>query len=217
VVIFRGSVPHQLISNSFYKRTVICLDLDDAFSEQLPKLSSLLDFSWIPKDTYCSFSLDPVKYHQLDELCQTLSQELELKLAGWERMSLSCVLQVTVLLQRSIEGREKGHVTTSDSFESKSALVQKCSDYVCSHLGEDLSLKTVAKTFSVSEEYLTRSFKKEMGISFYQYVLLQRVAEGKRMLREAPDVSIADIAYSLGFPSPSHFSRTIKTFTEDTP
>ncbi|OGX68543.1 MAG: hypothetical protein A2189_07050 [Paenibacillus sp. RIFOXYA1_FULL_44_5] len=75
----------------------------------------------------------------------------------------------------------------------------------------------MAKRFAISEEHLTRSFTREMGISFYQYVLLQRIAEGKRLLLNAPDISLTEIALTIGFPSSSHFSRNFKTLTEETP
>lgn len=214
VVVFRGSVPHQLISKSFYKRTVICLDLEHVFFEQL---SSHLDLSWIPEDSCCNISLSPAQQRKLDELCLALSEELEAKSAGWEMLALAQVLQITVLLQRSTAVKEPAKLTPYVSFEKNRDFIQQCSDYICAHLGEDLTLKCVAKKFSVSEEYLTRNFTKEIGISFYQYVLLQRVTEGKRLLKESPGFSIARIAHSLGFPSSSSFNRTFKALTGETP
>jgi AraC-like DNA-binding protein len=216
VVIFRGSVPHQLIANSSYKRTVICLDLERVFLGGEWRVS-FHDFSWVPENHYCMFFLEPMQFLQLERLCDMLSDELKTKASGWESMALSLALKVTVLLRRSFEGEGKASVQQPEGPRKISELVQKCSDYVCTHLGEDLSLKTVAKMFAVSEEYLTRCFKKEMGMSFYQYVLMQRVAAGKRLLREASNASITSIAYALGFPSSSHFCRTFKSFTDETP
>lgn len=65
------------------------------------------------------------------------------------------------------------------------------------------------------EIHLTHEGEGTMVIG--RQVLLQRVAEGRRLLSEALDVSIADIAYMLGFPTPSHFSRQFKKLTEQTP
>jgi AraC-like DNA-binding protein/mannose-6-phosphate isomerase-like protein (cupin superfamily) len=213
-VIIRGSVPHQLISKSAYKRTVICLDLEHEFFKHL---SSHLDMSWIPEESCCNISLTQAQLCKLDELCHSLSDELETKSVGWERMAVSHVLQITVLLQRGMEAKEKAKPQPNGSFEKNRDLIQQCCDYICSHLGENLTLKCVAKKFSVSEEYLTRNFTKEIGISFYQFVLLQRVAEGKRLLKDSPDLSVAQIALSLGFPSSSSFNRTFKALTGETP
>jgi len=201
-----------MLSRSSYQRSVICIHAEeDDGSRSLTSLHRLIDFTWIPDDSALSYSLAPKQFQQLEELCDSLRRELAERKPGWDRLALAQMLRITVLLQRSAAEQR------SDLPSRKNELVQQCSDYVCEHLDNDLSLKTVARKFAVSEEYLTRSFTKEMGISFYQYVLLQRVAEGRRLLIEAPDVSIADIACMIGFPSPSHFSRHFKLLTEQTP
>ncbi|TBL74532.1 helix-turn-helix transcriptional regulator [Paenibacillus thalictri] len=215
VLVFRGTVPHQMISNSSYKRTVICVHQSGDDQGMLPALHRLIDFAWVPEDSCLSFSLNPKQFQHMEELCAGLRHELTDREIGWERMALAYVLQVTAFLQRS--SATPGGAETFPTKSRKNDLVQLISDFVCSNLGEELTLKSVAKRFAVSEEYLTRSFTKEMNISFYQYVLLQRVAEGKRLLREAPDTSISDIAYMIGFPSSSHFSRHFKALTEETP
>ncbi|CAG7627518.1 helix-turn-helix domain-containing protein [Paenibacillus allorhizosphaerae] len=216
VLVFRGMVPHQMISKSSYKRTVISVNFGGDDSHTLPSLHRLIDFGWIPEDSCLNFSLTPKQFQQLEEMCRMLRHELTVREVGWERMALSHTLEITVFLERSL-GETQTATLSPQSNGKVTDLVQICSDYVCQGLGEDLSLKAVSKRFAVSEEYLTRSFTKEMGISFYQYVLLQRVAEGKRLLREAPDVSITDIAYMIGFPSSSHLSKHFKTLTGETP
>ena len=144
-----------------------------------------------------------------------LREELGARRTGWERQALALVLQIAVLLQRSAE--EAAAAQPDAKPDRINELIRQCADYVCGNLDADLSLRAVSRRFAVSGEYLTRCFTKEMGISFYQYVLLQRVAEGKRLLAGAPDLSIADIACSIGFPSPSHFSRHFRKLTEQTP
>ena len=215
VLIFRATVPHQMICKSSYKRAVVCIRFSEEDTDLLPGLHRLIDFGWVPDDSCLSFSLNPREYQEVEQLCGKLGDELDGCGIGWERMALAHVLRLTVLLQRAAASRENSDAPMAPN--GKNELVQACMDYVCSSLCEDLTLRTVAKRFAVSKEHLTRSFRKEMDISFYQYVLLQRVAEGKRLLREAPDVTVSDIAYLIGFPSASHFNRHFKALTEQTP
>ncbi|MFC6229104.1 helix-turn-helix domain-containing protein [Paenibacillus allorhizosphaerae] len=217
VLVFRGMVPHQMISRSSYKRSVVSINFGDEDTGMLPSLHQLIEFAWIPNDSCLNFSLTPKQFLRMEEMVKELRHELMARGTGWEQVVLAQVLQMSVFLQRMLVEPEQVTALSSQPSGRKSDLVQQCSDFVCGNLGEDLSLKTVARRFAVSEAYLTRSFTKEMGISFYQYVLLQRVAEGKRLLREVPDVSISDIAYMIGFPSSSHFSRHFKLLTEETP
>lgn len=214
VLFFRGMVPHQMISKSSYKRTVISCDFGDD-DDATTNLHRLAEFSWIPQDSCLSFTLSPKESVEMESLCKALQRELRERRIGWERMALAHVLQITVFLQRSSTDPE--HVAASSAASRNIDLLQMCSDYVCRNLGAELSLRAVARRFAVSEEHLTRSFTREMGISFYQYVLLQRTAEAKRLLREAPDLSISDIAHMIGFASSSHFSRQFRALTEESP
>jgi AraC-like DNA-binding protein len=60
---------------------------------------------------------------------------------------------------------------------------------------------------------LIRLFKTEKKITFYQFVLQQRVSESKRMLLNCPDTTLTDIAYAVGFPSAAQFSRVFRAST----
>ncbi|MDF2724407.1 MAG: hypothetical protein K0Q59_4082, partial [Paenibacillus sp.] len=175
VLLFRGTLPHQMIAKSPYKRTVLCLQLGKSVSEayeHIPGLRYLLDFEWIPEQACISLSLSPKQFVAIQAMYKQLQQELELRQVGWERMALTQALQITVSLQRCVD---QAKLAADEPLSgAMKDLVQQCSDYVCSHLGEELTLKAIAKRFAASEAHLTRSFTKEMGISFYQYVLLQR-------------------------------------------
>src|SRR5690606_27283404 len=158
VLVFRGMVPHQMISKSSYKRTVISLSFGDEQTQALPSLHSLIDFSWIPEDSCLNLNLDPKKFNQLEQMCAALLAEIDSKDTGWKQMALSNVLQITVFLQRALNQKDS---PIEQSSKLKTELVQQVSDYVCKHLDEKLTLKAVAKKFSVSEAYLTRCFTQE--------------------------------------------------------
>jgi transcriptional regulator GlxA family with amidase domain len=64
---------------------------------------------------------------------------------------------------------------------------------------------------------LTRIFAKEHGISLYQFVLLSRVSEAKRLLQLAPHMTITDIALTVGFESSGQLSRTFRNITQESP
>lgn len=213
VVMFRGEVPHQLRADDDYRRTVICLEPDKVPVTEMKACASMLDF-FGSHSLERSVLLTPAQFRQLDERCQELEYELSSRLRDWERMSLAITLDISLFLERCeiSNGREQ-----SPRMRSKHDLVQECVEYIRTHLGEDLTLQAVARTFAVSEAYLTRCFSKAMQVSFYQYVLLQRVAEAKRLLREEPNRSVSDIAYSLGFSSSSNLTRTFRAVAGVTP
>jgi AraC-like DNA-binding protein len=74
-----------------------------------------------------------------------------------------------------------------------------------------LSLSSLAKTFGISERYVQLMFE-ELGTSFTDYVLEQRLLLARRML-ENPSLQqrrISDIAFDTGFGDLSHFNRSFR-------
>jgi AraC-like DNA-binding protein len=211
VVIFRANTPHQLFIDpkTAYRRTVICID--DIELEK-KKIAHLVDLSWIKEDQIYNFPIKAASYPLIDRLCHQTSEEIKDQKSGWQRMSFAYVLEITVLLQRMIE-EQPG--TTADL--NVSGMIQSCMDFVQSGFNQDVSLTTVADMFSVSPEHLTRTFRKELGISYHQYIIHKRVEESKRLLRFSPELSILDVAMQVGFDSASHFCRTFRQLIEETP
>ena len=71
------------------------------------------------------------------------------------------------------------------------------------------NLKAIAKEFSLSESTLKRQFKQVYGKAIYEYYLYKKMELAKRMLLEK-DMTIAQVAYSLGYEKASPFIRIFK-------
>ena len=90
-----------------------------------------------------------------------------------------------------------------------SAKLQLVLDYIQSHLSQDLGLKELAGLVQLSPHYFAHLFKKSMGIAPHQYVLQQRVKQAKQFLKQR-ELSIAAIAYEVGFANQAHLNRHFK-------
>ena len=64
----------------------------------------------------------------------------------------------------------------------------------------------LAQKLNASADYLSRIFKKEMGMQLWDYVNAYRLSEAKNMLLETGR-SIKDISFSTGFSDPAYFTR----------
>ena len=76
---------------------------------------------------------------------------------------------------------------------------------------EALSLKVNLSTF-----YFSRVFKKETGYSPYEYIIMIRLNEAKKLLKTT-SLTIKEIAFSTGFNSESNFVTCFKNNTKLTP
>jgi len=90
-------------------------------------------------------------------------------------------------------------------------------DYIENHLSQELSLVELAEVAGFSKFHFHRifySFMKETLFQFIQRVRLQKAADKLCMNTTA---SITEIAYDCGFSSSAAFSRSFKTFFDQTP
>lgn len=89
--------------------------------------------------------------------------------------------------------------------------------YIESHLAQDIKLTDIAQLLGMSQYYFCRLFRQSMGISPYKYVIQQRVAQAKRLLRQPQKIAIAKIALDCGFSNQSALSKHFRALTGATP
>jgi len=85
-------------------------------------------------------------------------------------------------------------------------------DYIHTHLHEDLSLQQLASVGCFSKFHFLRLFKIAFNKTPYQFINEERVHMGRQMI-ERTTIGINEIAHSLGFTNPSSFSRMFFTQT----
>lgn len=89
--------------------------------------------------------------------------------------------------------------------------------YVREMCHRPLRLGDVAHHVFMNPCYLSRKFKQALGISFSEYLHVARVERAVARLQAEPGTPLKDLASSLGFSSPSHFTRVFKKITGLTP
>ncbi|NJL36020.1 MAG: helix-turn-helix transcriptional regulator [Leptolyngbyaceae cyanobacterium SM1_4_3] len=94
--------------------------------------------------------------------------------------------------------------------------LQVAIEYIQAHLSEDISLEALAQEVGMSMYHFSRLFKRSLGYSPYQYVLKCRVEQAKILLLQR-QLNIADVAFTVGFSSQSHFTQHFKRFVGATP
>jgi len=82
-------------------------------------------------------------------------------------------------------------------------------DYMNEHLAEDLPLNAIANQIGMSQSHFFRLFRQSTGLSPHQYRLQQRIERAKKLLLHS-ELSIADIAISVGFYDQSHLARHMR-------
>lgn len=79
-----------------------------------------------------------------------------------------------------------------------------------------LTLEELSSKVNLSPYYFSRMFKKEVGYSPYEFIIMVRLNEAKRLLKGTIS-PIKEIAFSTGFNSESNFVTCFKNNTNVTP
>lgn len=91
-----------------------------------------------------------------------------------------------------------------------SPLVMLAKNYIESHYSNSsLSIEDVAKVTRVSTSYLTKSLKKELGLSYTELVLKVRIENGIKLMAD-PMLRLYDISEKTGFSTQHYFSAAFK-------
>jgi YesN/AraC family two-component response regulator len=88
-------------------------------------------------------------------------------------------------------------------------LVRKALAHIHAHYAEALSRDELADYIGVSNDYLTRCFRQEMGVTPVVYLNRYRVNRAKDLLLSG-DHSITDVATAVGFSDSSYFSQVFR-------
>jgi len=104
--------------------------------------------------------------------------------------------------------------------ESKGGLaprrLRRAIGYINDHLDKDVSLAAVAEMTGLSPFHFARQFKRATGRTPHEYVVEQRIARAKRLLRTTT-LPVAEIALRIGCANQQHFSTLFRRATGTTP
>jgi AraC-like DNA-binding protein len=89
------------------------------------------------------------------------------------------------------------------------ALVKKVLLYFNLHAKSHISRWKIADSLNVSEDYLTRIFRREMGFSLWEYLNHYRIYLAAEFLTRTGD-TISEIAARTGFHDQAYFCRVFK-------
>lgn len=81
---------------------------------------------------------------------------------------------------------------------------------------EPLSLDYLAQQFGVSKYHLSREFKRYIGTTPNEYLILTRINHAKELLKYT-DLTVEQISFSCGFNHVSHFIDIFKKHEKNTP
>lgn len=82
---------------------------------------------------------------------------------------------------------------------------------------QELTVLGLSRQVFVTPQYLSRLFRKFLGVSVYEYLTGYRINKAKELLLTHPHIKVQEIALSTGFTDTSHFISIFRKYTGTTP
>lgn len=145
-----------------------------------------------------------------DELAAQLSRTLTESLDGGNPLYAESVGQ-TVLMRVLALRPSASRVGTLPKWR-----LRRVQEHLASNLAEPISLTDLAEAAGLSRMHFAAQFRAATGCRPHEYLLQYRIEQAKQMLT-GTDMTLVDVALSVGFQTQSHFSTVFKRLAGNTP
>lgn len=102
------------------------------------------------------------------------------------------------------------------NIKNNSPCVTRAIKYIEKNYTNEISIEELCKELNINKCYFCSVFKKETGYTFINYLNLYKIEKSKELLKN-PNLSLLDIALSVGFNNQSYYSTVFKKVTSKTP
>jgi len=152
-----------------------------------------------------------IRAPELAYLCACLERELEQKDAIGEQLSARYLSALFLHLTWLAESRN-----AEKNQKDESSLVDGVQQYIAKNYCFDISLSVLAEHFSISESYLSKKFKQDVGLGLNEYINLTRIHNAERLLTTT-EFPVTQISMLCGFNDSSYFTSMFKKIKGKTP
>lgn len=148
---------------------------------------------------------------KLFKICSSMDAEKEL--GGYARYYVmkAYLMQMLVYIIRS---RRPQPIPNQGgyAFESvnKKYVVEQIVNYFEEHYSEKISLESIAENMYLSTFYISKIFKSETGDAPIRHLINIRLEKAKEIIERTPELSIKEVASSVGYEDVYHFSKQFK-------
>lgn len=94
--------------------------------------------------------------------------------------------------------------------------IKKAVEYCIKNYESSITIDKICNELNINKSYFCKLFKSETGYTFTNFLNIFRIEKSKSLLKDT-DMSLLDIAISVGFNSQSYYCSVFKKITNKTP
>lgn len=117
--------------------------------------------------------------------------------------------QIDILIAPLSNMLELAFIKSVVKSDDEMDIIEKVERYLKLHRNRDITSADLCEHFSCSRSHISHQFKTATGKSIREYLTELRLADAKSLLRHS-ELSVTEIAFSVGFSSSNYFANVFK-------
>ncbi|RUS43532.1 AraC family transcriptional regulator [Cohnella sp. AR92] len=215
IALFGSSEPHTTLQTNDGSMSYIVFQIDLRKYWDPSTLNSMQHFSEVIRPlssvNYIFREKEDVRL-RMAELIREIYVEMNESKVGYELAVSSAIKSMLLQLLRN-DHRQQLHYNNN----SLLTRLQPALTYVEERLDERISVADASKLVNMSYTHFIKTFKKGVGMSFTDFVVLKRIKKAEQLLLTCEHLSIAEIAESVGFTNIGHFYEMFRRYNDCSP
>ncbi|BBI36653.1 AraC family transcriptional regulator [Cohnella abietis] len=142
--------------------------------------------------------------YKVEYFLSEIINECQNKAIGYQTVCHNQLTSLIIMLLRMLN--QFHHLHTLNKTYSIGQIII---DYINENYMKEVTLKEIAKTFHLSQHYISHLFKNETGDSPINYLITRRIDEAKKLLLST-NKTISEISKLVGYKNPNYFNEIFR-------
>jgi YesN/AraC family two-component response regulator len=151
--------------------------------------------------------------HYVETMLASMDKEFKEAKENYDLYVKTQLIQLLIFMNRRSSNLQDNDIDYSNAVHKT---LSEITAYINTNYREDISLSTISKKFFISPYHLSRTFEKNTGFTFIEYLNGIRIKEAQNLLRKT-NKTISEIAEMVGYNNATHFGRVFKNITGVSP
>lgn len=175
-----------------------------------------LNYKYPLENAPWELKMDDYFFYNTEELSQVISKLMLVCMDGNQMKDVIADLTLQELLVRLIQMQRRNLLDYPERENPGKGAITVVVGFIRENIMRKISIEELCRIACMSKATLYRIFKRELGMSPNEFLILERIKIAKKIIRET-SASINQVAFEVGFEDVNYFCRTFRKVEQISP